>query len=179
MPTATFAATRPDATEYAPYYGRYTELVPEGSIVETLERQIGETMAMLRAIPEERGGYRYAPEKWSIRQSIAHIADAERVFAYRALRIARGDTTPLASFDENEYARQNRADERTVRDLADELAAVRGATVHLARSLNEEELARRGTASGKEVSARALLWIAAGHELHHVKILRERYGVGR
>jgi uncharacterized damage-inducible protein DinB len=174
MPVAT-AAARPDATEYAPYYGRYIELLPDAPIVATLERQAAETLALLRSIPEARGVHRYAPGKWTIKESIAHITDAERVFAYRAMRIARGDATPLASFDENAYAAANRANDRTLADLAEEQDAVRRASICLARALNDEELARRGSASGNPVSARALLWIIAGHEAHHVRLLRERY----
>ena len=166
---------RPDAGEFAPYYGRYVDLVPGGDIV-TLLRSGGEQLAtVVAAIPESRGGYRYAEGKWSIREMLGHLSDAERIFSYRALRIARGDATPLASFDENEYARTACSDARTVADLAAELRAVREATVRLFASIPTEAWTRRGVASGKEVSVRALAYITAGHELHHLAILRERY----
>jgi hypothetical protein len=113
-----------------------------------------------------------------VKEVVGHISDTERIFSYRALRIARADRTPLAGFDENEFVRAAGFDRRTLRELVDELVAVRAATVALYRGLGDEEVARRGTANGAEVSVRALAWITAGHELHHVALLRERYGVG-
>jgi uncharacterized damage-inducible protein DinB len=170
-------ATRPAPGEHSPYYSRYIDLIPDGDIVATLERQMGETAEMLRAVPEAKGEHRYAPEKWTVKEVIAHIIDAERIFAYRLLRTARGDTTPLPGFDENEYARANRANSRTLADLADELAAVRRANLPLFRSLDDEEISRVGTANNAPISVRALMWITAGHERHHMVMLRERYGV--
>ncbi len=170
-----YTTARPETSEYALPYGTYVEQVPGGDILETLEHQIEETLGLLREVSEERGERRYAPGKWSIKEVVAHVIDAERVFAYRALRFARNDATPLPSFDENEYARYNRAGTRALRDLIEELAAVRRANLHLFRSLSEDELGRRGVASGREVTVRALLWIVAGHERHHVRLLRERY----
>jgi uncharacterized damage-inducible protein DinB len=166
---------RPDASEHLPYYGKYVDRVPDGDLLQTMRTQLDETLALVRGLPEERGGHRYAPGKWSIREVLGHVIDAERIFAYRALRIARGDATPLASFDENAYAAASDADARTLADLADELEHVRLGNIALFRSLGDEALARRGTASDATVSVRALAWILAGHELHHVKLLRERY----
>lgn len=166
---------RPDASEFLPYYGKYIDRVPDGDLLRTLRAQLDETLALVRGLPEERGGHRYAPGKWSIREVLGHVTDAERIFAYRALRIGRGDATPLASFDENAYAESSGADARTLVDLADEFEHVRLGNLALFRSLGDEALARRGTASGGEVSARALAWIIAGHERHHVDLLRERY----
>jgi uncharacterized damage-inducible protein DinB len=166
---------RPDASEHLPYYGKYVERVPDGDLLQTLRTQLDETLALVRGLPEERGGHRYAPGKWSIREVLSHVIDAERIFAYRALRIARGDATPLASFDENAYAAESNAAARTLADLAEELAHVRLGNLALFRGLDDEALARRGTASGGEVSVRALAWIIAGHERHHVALLRERY----
>lgn len=166
---------RPDASEYLPYYGKYIDRVPDGDLVKTLRAQLDETLALVRGLDDEQGGHRYAPGKWSIREVLQHVIDAERIFAYRALRIARGDATPLASFDENAYAEASNADARTLADLSDELEHVRLSTLALLRPLDGEALARRGTASGAEVSVRALAWIIAGHELHHVSVLRERY----
>lgn len=166
---------RPDASEYLAYYGKYIEKVPDGDLLQTLREQLDETLALVRGLPEEQGGHAYAPGKWSIRGVIQHVIDAERIFAYRALRISRGDRTPLASFDENAYAHIANADARTLADLADELEHVRLGNLALFRGLSDEALARRGTASDAEVSVRALAWIIAGHERHHVGLLRERY----
>lgn len=166
---------RPDASEFLPYYGKYIDRVPDGDVLQTLDDGLGEMMALARGLPEERGGHRYAPEKWSIREVLGHIMDAERIFAYRALRIARGDATPLASFDENAYVPAGRFDARTLADLAEEYEAVRRATLLLFRSTDDEALQSRGVASGAGVTARALAWIIAGHERHHLTLLRERY----
>jgi hypothetical protein len=176
--TATAAeprATRPAPDEFAPYYGRYIDKVADGDIVRTLQRQIGETLRAFREIPDSRAGHRYAPDKWSIREIVGHLSDAERIFAYRALRIARGDETPLPGFDENAFVSRARLDDRPFAGLIDEYAAVRAASVALFDSLFPEEWTRRGIASEKGVSVRALAWIAAGHEIHHLEVLRTRY----
>lgn len=159
----------------APFYARYLERVPEGDIVRLLDEQIVETLGLLASLPEERGGHRYAAGKWSIREVVGHMCDAERVMAYRAMRFARGDTTELPGFDENTYVANARFDARTLASLCDELEAVRWATVALFDSLNDEELMRGGVANGSPVTVRALAWIIAGHERHHVELLRTRY----
>jgi uncharacterized damage-inducible protein DinB len=166
---------RPDASEHLPYYSKYVDRVPDGDLLQTLRQQLDETLALVGGLDEAQGGHRYAPGKWSIRESLNHVIDAERIFAYRALRISRGDQTPLESFDENAYAEAAGADARTLVDLAYELRHVRMASLALFASLSDEALARRGTASGGTVSVRALAWIIAGHEMHHVALLRERY----
>jgi hypothetical protein len=176
--TATAAdtrATRPAPDEFAPYYGRYIDRVPDGDIVATLRDQVEETLRTLRAIPDARAGHRYAPDKWSIREVVGHLSDSERIFTYRALRIARGDETPLPGFDENAFVRRARLDDRSFAGLIDEYATVRAASVALFDSLFPEEWTRRGIASDKGVSVRALAWISAGHEIHHLEILRTRY----
>jgi len=167
--------TRPGADEYAPYYGTYIGKVPDGDLRAMLASQIAETLELIRSIAESRGGYRYAPDKWSIKEVLGHLADSERIFSYRALRIGRGDTTPLPGFEQDDYVKSGGFDARTLRDLADELAAVRQATLHLFAHLDPKALERRGTASGKPVSVRALAYIIAGHERHHVGILKSRY----
>ncbi|HLM68739.1 MAG TPA: DinB family protein [Longimicrobium sp.] len=169
---------RPDASEHLPYYRKYVDLVPDGDLATMLRAQLDETLALVRGLPEEQGGHRYAPGKWSIREVLGHVIDTERVFAYRALRIARGDATPLEGFDENAYAAASGADGRTLADLAQELEHVRLGNVAFLRALGDEALARRGTANGAEVTVRALAWILAGHELHHRGLLRERYLAG-
>ena len=173
----TVAIPRPDATEYDPYFGGYVSRVPEGDLVATLEAQRRETQSLVAGLTEARALHRYAPGKWSIKEVIGHVTDTERVFCYRAMRFARGDQTPLPGFDEKLYAPAGRFDARPVADLAAELDAVRRATIALLRSFDAEALGRRGTANGKEVSVRALAYIIAGHERHHVAILRERYGI--
>jgi hypothetical protein len=167
--------TRPSANEFAPYYGTYVNKVADGDIVATLKTQIGSTLEYLRAIPEARGGHRYAEGKWSIREVIGHMSDAERVFAYRALRFARADATPLPGFDENEFMKQSRLDDRSLASLIAEFEAVRAASVALFDGLFPEEWTRHGSASGKDVSVRGLAWIMAGHEVHHLEVLKSRY----
>jgi hypothetical protein len=175
--TTRVASARPDAGEHASFYARYVAAVPEGDIIATM-RETGRTLvAALAAEPESRGGYRYADGKWTIREVTGHLIDAERIFAYRALRFARGDATPLAGFDENTYALAAGSDARTMADLVDELRIVREGTVRLFDSLPADAWPRRGVASDAEVSVRALAWIIVGHGLHHLGVLRERYGV--
>ncbi|MBW7932668.1 MAG: DinB family protein [Gemmatimonadaceae bacterium] len=175
MPNA--AAVRPGADEFAPFYSGYVAAVPDGDVTRTLAEQGEQILSRLKHLTEEQAGSAYAAGKWTVKEVICHITDAERIFAYRALRIGRGDQTPLASFDENAYAVTCGANDRPLETLLGEFAAVRGATLALLRWLPEAAWTRRGTASGKEVSVRALAWITAGHAGHHDAILRERYGV--
>lgn len=168
---------RPDATEYAPFYAPYIADVPDGDIVGVLRESGRELVAALVAIPEARGGFRYAPEKWTVREVVGHLIDAERIFGYRALRLARGDATPLPGFEENDYVRAAGSDTRTMADLVDELRLVREGTVRLFDSLPDATWARRGVVNGREVSVRALAYITAGHARHHLGVLRQRYAV--
>lgn len=168
--------TLPTAEEYAPYYGKYVERVTSDPLA-LLEAQGRATAALLAATPESVGEHRYAPDKWSVKEVIGHITDTERVFAYRTLRIARGDETPIPGFDQDVFMANAPFARRTLADVAAEYAAVRAATLTLVRSLDDEAVARRGTASGQPVSVRALIAMTAGHELHHLAILRERYGL--
>ena len=167
--------SRPDPNEHAPYFSRYIDLAPEDDVVTALERQGDATAALLAGVTEERAGFRYAPGKWTIKEVANHIADAERVFAYRAMAIARGETRSLPGFDENAYNANADADRRSLRDLAAELLAVRRATVALFRGLSDAAWNRIGTANENRISVRALAYVALGHERHHVKILREKY----
>lgn len=166
---------RPPDGEYLPYYGKYISLVPEGDIVETLRAQIGDTLALLRGIREESASYRYAPGKWSIKEVVGHMADVERVMAYRALRVARDDKTPLPGFDENAFVPAANFEERSLASLAHELTQVRAATVAFFETLNPVAATRRGTANDATITARALAYIIAGHERHHVALLKDRY----
>ncbi len=167
--------TRPEAGEYAPYYETYISLVPQGEIVSMLEAQRLQTLQLLTARSEREGNFRYAPGKWTVKEVLGHVSDSERIFAYRALRIARGDQTPLSGFEQDDYVRAAAFGERTLADLAEEFAHVRGATVALFRSMGKDAWLRRGVANKNEVSVRALAFIIAGHELHHRRILEERY----
>jgi uncharacterized damage-inducible protein DinB len=167
--------SRPGPDEYAPYYGTYVDKVPGTDALARLVAQRSSTAGQLAAIPEGMASYRYAPGKWSLREVVGHLADAERIFAYRLLRIARGDATPLASFDENVYVPEGRFERRPLTEVAAEFAAVRESTLALIRGLDEELLARMGVASTKPVSARALAYIIAGHEIHHMGVIDARY----
>lgn len=170
--------TPPAPDEYAPFYHGYVAGVADADLLALLESQVAALRRALGGLSDEAARYRYAPGKWSIKDVVGHLADAERVMAYRALRIARGDATPLPGFDENAYAEAAGADARPLADLLDELAAVRTATLALVRALGADALARRGTANGQPVTVRALVFIVAGHAHHHARILAERYGVG-
>ena len=167
--------TAPAEGEFAPYYGRYVGQVPPGDVIETLRSQFRETSALLRGIDPSRTTAGYAPGKWSIRDVVLHMADTERVMGYRALRIARGDSTPLASFDENVFAPMAGANSRSMDSLIDELESVRRSTIAMLEGFPDEAWGRWGTASEKSVTVRALAWIIAGHERHHVAVIRERY----
>jgi len=166
---------RPDVSEYAPFYAGYVAQVPEGDVLDLLARQIDDTAALIGGLSEAQAAYRYAPGKWSIKEIVGHVADAERVFSYRALRIARNDQTPLPSFDENAWMPFAGFDARPLADVLGELRAVRQSTLALYRSFTPEAIARRGVASQKEISVRAIIYITAGHERHHVGVMRERY----
>jgi hypothetical protein len=165
----------PEASEYAPYYGRYIALVGGPDAIAALEDQPRDTLALLSTLTEEQGDYRYAPDKWSIKEMLGHVVDTERVFSYRALRFARNDATPLASFEQDGYVRAGDFGGRRMSDLIEEFIAVRRATVWLFRTLSPEAWMRRGVASGNPVSVRALAYIAAGHELHHRAVLKDKY----
>ena len=164
-----------DAGEHSPYYAKYVQLVTPGDVLASLESQLADTVAVLDGFGEERAGYRYAPGKWSVRELIGHVVDAERVFAYRAMCAARGETAALPSFDEDAWVAGADFEARTLASLMGELTAVRRATLALFRHLDDRALARHVVASGVPVTARALAWIIAGHELHHRRLLEERY----
>jgi uncharacterized damage-inducible protein DinB len=167
---------KPQPTEFAPFYAGYVGKVPAGGPVSLLTDQIA-AFERLRGLPEDRGNHRYADGKWSVKELLGHVADAERVFGYRLVRIARGDRTPLAGFDENAWAAAAPHAHRALAAVIDELIAVRRATLALVDSLDERQLANSAEANGKTVSARALCWIIPGHAQHHLDVLRERYGV--
>jgi hypothetical protein len=166
---------RPSPSEYNPWYAGYITGVPDGSILSTLEAQTGETLQLLSSIAEAKGGHRYAPGKWSIKETVLHVIDAERVFSMRALCIGRGETKALPGFEQDDYVVTSEAAQRTMLSLLTEYTAVRSSTMQLLRNLPEAAWSRSGIASEKPVSFRAIVYIIAGHERHHVKVLRERY----
>jgi hypothetical protein len=167
---------RPQESEYPKFYAGYIGKVAASGPLALLESQ-RPAFAALGTLDEERGDYRYADGKWTVKEVLGHMADAERVFAYRLLRIARGDQTPLAGFDENAWAVTAPHARRRLKDIADEMSAIRDSSVAFYRSLDETAVVRQGTANNAPITARALAWILPGHAQHHLDILRERYGL--
>jgi len=166
------------AGEYAPFYQPYLDALGAGDLVEILESQLSSTAMTLEGVPREKEDFRYAAGKWSVKEVIGHLADSERVFGYRALRFARADETALSGFDENAWMPAAYFNARSLADVAAEFAAVRRASLALFRSFDDTAAARRGTANGRGITVQALVAIVAGHERHHLRILKERYGVG-
>jgi hypothetical protein len=167
--------SRPGSGEYTEFYETYVSLIQEGEIIPVLEAQLRQMIALFTGRSEREGDFRYAPGKWSVKEILGHVADAERIFTYRALRIARGDQTPLPGFEQDDYVRVANSGKRKLMDIVEEFGDVRHATLSLFRSFPSDAWLRRGTASNHEVSVRALAYITAGHELHHRRVLEERY----
>jgi|SRR5215471_15489144 len=167
--------TRPDATEASPYYFTYINKVSAGDIRAILRAQVDEVVPVLRGISEERSLHRYAPGKWSIREVLSHVNDAERVFSFRAFWFARGFDSPMPSFDQEVAIPTAAADGRSWSSHLEEFRAVRAATVDLFQHLPADAWLRRGIASGNPVTVNALAYIVAGHLAHHFEIVRERY----
>ena len=166
---------RPEPTEYADFYAGYVSKVPGNDVLGVLEAQRLQMLQLFAGRSERDGGFRYAPGKWTVKEILGHITDAERVFTYRALRIARGDQTPLPAFEQDDFVRNGGFGERTLASLAEEFGLVRDASVALFRSFQEDAWPRRGVASEKEVTVRAMAFITAGHQIHHRLVLEERY----
>jgi hypothetical protein len=168
---------RPAAAEYAAFFGGYVERVPDGDILAILQAQLEATQALLAPLSRAQVLARPTPADWNILEVLGHIADGERIFAYRALRIGRGDATPLAGFEQDDYVRAAHFSERTLDDLLDGYAAQRRATIAMLRSFDAGAWLRRGMVSDYPSSARAWAYIAAGHELHHIADFHARYGI--
>ena len=175
MTTSAITLERPKAGEYNPYYDRYISLIPGSDIVATLAAELPKTVALLSSHSESDGDLRYAPGKWSVKEALGHMIDTERIMAYRALRIARNDHTPIEGFEQDDYVLNSPYEALRLADLADEFKVVRAATLSLFRNLRPDDWMRIGIANKNEVSVRALAYIIAGHELHHRHILEERY----
>jgi uncharacterized damage-inducible protein DinB len=166
---------RPLTGDYVPFHETYISKVGDGNIVDILQNQQESTYQFLKAIPEDKAGYAYAEGKWTVKQCIGHMTDTERVMAYRAMRFARNDDTELPGFDQDEYVANSRHNEFELADLIEEFRLTRMANLYFYKSLNAEEKQRFGLASGNRVTVNALLYIIAGHELHHLQIFKERY----
>jgi len=166
---------RPQAGEYAPYYERYIALVPGNDILATLDAQRRQTLLLLSGRDEADGDFRYAPDKWSAKQVLGHLCDSERVFAYRALRIARADQTPMEGFEQDDYVQNGPFAVVELAEIVEDYIAIRRATLTLLRNLDEPAWMRRGVAKKNEVTVRALAYMIAGHELHHRRILEDKY----
>ena len=166
---------RPELETIPSYYRNYVALVAESDPVKAMRASMEHMQALVRRLPEDKAGHRYAEGKWSIREVLCHLMDGERIFACRALRFARGDRTPLPGYDQDLYAPQANAAARTLARLADEMLRLRASTIDLFESFNPEALARSGEANQNILSVLALGFIIAGHEVHHLKVLRERY----
>lgn len=161
--------------EYAPYYLPYVSRVAEGDFIEILTKQAKQTKERLSSLSDTQACFRYAPNKWSIKEVLGHIADTERVMAYRLLSVARGETRDLPGFDENDFITHASFNEQTLEELIENYEAVRKSTIHLINSLSTEAYLRRGSANNYSVTVRALIAIIAGHELHHLAIIEKRY----
>lgn len=169
---------RPLPGEYIPYQEVYVNKVPDGEIGDLLEAKLSEVADWIKSLPESSGDYRYAPEKWSLKEVLGHMMDTERIMSYRLLRIARGDSTPLLGFDENAYVDNAAVVPRTFMEISKEYTAVRSSTLALLNSLSEEAWDRQGTVCGYPMTVRGLAYMIAGHELHHLDIIRRLYEVG-
>jgi uncharacterized damage-inducible protein DinB len=167
--------SKPAAGDYAPYAEQYVALVSGDDILGALGNQLKQTTTLFSGRSERDGNFRYAPGKWTVKEVVGHVADTERIFAYRAMRFARGDQTPLSGFEQDDYVRSARFTERKLAEVVEEYADVRRANLDLFRSLDDEAWRRRGVANNSPVTVLALAYIIAGHELHHRKIIEERY----
>ncbi|MBD1210108.1 MAG: DinB family protein [Ignavibacteria bacterium] len=169
------AITRPESTEYPKYYANYIGKVQGDDLFAAMQATHRDTQALIGSLTEEQLRYRYAEGKWTIKDIIGHLIDAERIFAYRALRFARKDKTDLPGFDENEYVPASNANERNIHDLLAEFTVVRASTLSLLKSFSEEMLTQIGTANQNPISVRSLAYIIGGHEMHHLAVIKERY----
>lgn len=166
---------RPEKTEYNEYYERYISLVNEAEIVVTFEDQLNEMSELLKSISEEKSMFAYAEGKWTIKETVGHLIDGERIFGYRALRISRGDETPMEGFEQDGYVENAPFNDYRFSDLIEEFELVRKSSILFFKHLKDEDFLRTGTASGSPVSVRSLAYIMVGHVSHHANILRERY----
>lgn len=166
---------RPADNEYSPGHASYVALVPEDDVLSTIEQQSSETQRFLASLDESKAAYRYEAGKWSVKQVLGHMIDAERILSYRLLAVARGDQQPLPGFDENSYVENAGFDAWRLGDLSEHYALVRRSTIVLLRNLPADAWSRHGTANMVPVSVLGLAYVIVGHERHHLKVLHERY----
>jgi Methionine synthase I, cobalamin-binding domain len=167
--------SRPQPAEYDAYYEKYVSLVPEDEVITALAAQPDELEQLFRGVPEEKGTFAYAEGKWTVKESLSHIIDGERMFAYRALRIARGDKTPIEGFEQDGYIENSHANRRSIAELLGEFRLLREANVLFFRNLEPGDWLREGTANNVSISVRSLAWVMAGHVRHHIALFQERY----
>jgi uncharacterized damage-inducible protein DinB len=173
--SSAISIARPEPGEYNPYYERYISLISGTDILGTLDAQRRQMMLLLSGRDEADGEFRYAPDKWNAKEVLGHVCDTERIFAYRALRISRGDPTPMEGFEQDDYVRNGPFARVSLEEIVEDYIAVRRATLSLLRNLDEAAWLRRGVANKNEVTVRALAYTIAGHEVHHRRILEEKY----
>lgn len=166
---------RPETNEFFEYYNTYISLVPGDDVMPVLDEQPNELRSIFASVTEEKGAFAYELGKWTIKELLSHIIDGERIFAYRILRISRGDATPIEGFEQDEYIERSNANSRSFADLLNEFDFQRRSNMLMLRNISDENSLLMGTASDKPVSVRALAYIAAGHVTHHINILKERY----
>ena len=166
---------RPEKSEYDPYYEQYVSLAGTGDIVATLSAQPSAIERLVSGLPEEKGSFAYAEGKWSIKELLGHLIDGERMFAYRLLRISRGDETPIEGFEQDVYIENAHSNQRSFAELLEEFSLVRRTTLILVGDLDEAAAMRVGTANDVKITSRAIVYIMAGHIEHHLQVLKERY----
>ena len=167
--------SRPGADTYPIHFAHYVEKVPDGAIDAILADQGEVVLGVLGNLASDQWRHRYAPDKWSVKEVLGHLIDCERIFATRALRFARGDTTPVPGFDQDDYIAHARFDERAAASLLEEYRHLRSANLAMFASFDSRAADRRGVADGHPLAVKAIPWIVAGHERHHLDVLRERY----
>jgi uncharacterized damage-inducible protein DinB len=168
---------RPLVGEYPEYYQPYVNLipVPEYDLLSILKENLERTITLFEGISEEDAHFRYAENKWSIKEVLGHMTDTERIMSYRLLRIGRGDQTPLAGFNENDYVDSSQINRLPIKNVLDDFVATRKATITLIQNMPEETWDKKGVANSMEITTRAIAYIIVGHAIHHLKIINERY----
>jgi len=167
---------RPSPKEYADYYERYISLVPKGNIIDILEDQQKSLMGFFSSIDEEKANYKYAENKWSVKEVLGHIIDGERIFAYRALRLSRGDSKPLTGFEQNSFIANSNYCNISFEKIIDEFFLLRASNILMFRNFSDEMWSRKGTVDDKNISVRAIAYLMAGHTEHHINVLKDHYG---
>lgn len=177
MALYTWENSRPQPDEYGDFYQGYIDLIASDNALQKLIRQGQKTYTLIQSLTAEEASYRYAEDKWSVKEIIGHLVDTERIMAYRALCISRGETTSLPGYDHESYVQQAQFEDRGLQSLSTEYDALRNANITLFNSFNEQQILRKGTANDQTVSVRALAYIIAGHERHHLNVLDEKYNI--